>query len=374
MVEWRHHLHACPELRYEETETSDFVAAKLAELGIEVTRGLAGTGVVGTLRCGTSPHAIGLRADMDALPIEERNTFDYRSRHAGRMHACGHDGHTTMLLGAAAYLAGTRDFDGTVQFIFQPAEEAAKGAERMLDDGLFERFPVDSVYGMHNVPMLEANHFGIRPGPMMASTDYFEITVTGKGGHAGMPHLGHDPFVAVAQVLTALQAVPSRRIAATEALVISVTKVVGGTAFNVIPDAVVIAGTIRALDATVRSRAVQALDAIAAGIGSATETRIEVKHIEGDPAVVNLPEQTERAASAAATVVGADAVDRGIEPTMGGEDFSYMLQQRPGAYIWIGGGRERAPLHTADYDFNDAILVTGAAYWASLVRQELARG
>ncbi len=374
MLAWRHHLHACPELRYEETETSGFVASWLAGFGLAVTRGLAETGVVGTLQCGTSARAIGLRADMDALPIEERNAFDYRSRHPGCMHACGHDGHTAMLLGAAAYLAETREFDGTVQFIFQPAEETAKGAKRMLDDGLFERFPVDSVYGMHNVPNLDAQHFGIRAGPMMASTDYFEITVTGKGGHAGMPHLAHDPFVAVAQVLTALQAVPSRRISPTESLVISVTKVTGGTAFNVIPDEVLIAGTIRALDPGVRSQALQALDEIAVGIGCASKTRIHVKHILGDPAVINHPAQTERAALAAAAVVGATAVDRTIAPTMGGEDFSYMLQQRPGAYIWIGGGKDRAPLHSADYDFNDAILVTGAAYWASLVQQELAHG
>lgn len=374
MLDWRHHLHAHPELRYAETATSAFVASKLSEFGIAVTRGLAGTGVVGTLRCGSSNRAIGLRADMDALPIEERNTFDYKSQNPGCMHACGHDGHTTMLLGAAAYLAEAHAFDGTVQFIFQPAEEAAKGAQRMLNDGLFERFPVDAVYGMHNMSNLDAHHFGIRVGAMMASTDYFEITVIGKGGHAGLPQLAHDPFPAVAQVLNALQTVPSRRIAATDALVISVTKVNGGTAFNVIPDEVVIAGTIRALDERVRRRAIQALDAIAEGVGCASETTIRVKHIEGDPAVINAAAQTERAALAAATVAGPDAVDRAVTPTMGGEDFAYLLQQRPGAYIWIGSGKDRAPIHSATYDFNDAILMTGAAYWCTLVQQELGHG
>lgn len=372
MTEWRRHLHAHPELGYEEVGTSAFVSDKLTEFGVEVTRGLAETGVVGTLRCGDSTRAIGLRADMDALPMEEKNDFSHKSQNAGRMHACGHDGHTTMLLGAAAYLAEARGFDGVVHFIFQPAEEGLSGGERMIEDGLFERFPVDGVYGMHNWPGLEPHCFGAMAGPVMASADFFKITVTGKGCHAAMPHLGQDPFVAVSQVLAALQAVPSRRFSATDSLVISVTQVHGGTTHNVIPDDVVIEGTVRALRAEVRDSIPGIFDDIAAGIGRATHTEIEAEYRYGYPVTVNHAEQTERAAAAASGVVGADNVSRNMDPSMGAEDFAFMLQARPGAYVWLGNGVDSASLHNPRYDFNDDILSTGAAYWTSLVQRELA--
>lgn len=371
MVEWRHFLHAHPELGYEEVETSAFVAEKLAEFGLEVTRGLAATGVVGTLRCGNSSRAIGLRADMDALPIVEANNFDYKSKNPGRMHACGHDGHTTMLLGAASYLAQARGFDGVVHFIFQPAEEGFGGGERMVKDGLFDRFPVEGVYGMHNWPGLNASDFGALAGPVMASADVFRFSVNGKGCHAAMPELGKDPFIAVSQLIAALQTLPSRRFSASDAIVVSVTKVHGGTAYNVIPDQVVVEGTVRTLRAEVRDAVGDMFNEIAAGIGSATGTHIDAEYEYGYPVTVNHADETERAAAAASAVASPDRVFRELTPSMGAEDFAYMLQARPGAYIWLGNGPS-APLHNPSYDFNDDILPTGAAYWASLVQRELA--
>lgn len=372
MTQWRHHLHAHPELGYEEVETSAFVAEKLTEFdGIEVTRGLATTGIVGTLRCGDSDRAIGLRADMDALPITELNDFDYKSRNTGCMHACGHDGHTTMLLGAAAYLSAEKNFDGTVHFIFQPAEEGLSGGEKMVEDGLFERFPVTGVYGMHNWPGLESGHFGALAGPVMASADMFNITVHGSGCHAAMPDLGHDPFIAVSQLLTALQAIPSRRVSANDSLVISVTQVHGGTTHNVIPDDVHIQGTVRALRDDVRQAMPGLFADIAKGIGAATATDIQVDYNFGYPVTVNHAAETEYAAAAAAATVGNERVARNLQPSMGAEDFAYMLQARPGCYVWLGNGSSK-PLHNPAYDFNDAILPTGAAYWANLVQQELA--
>lgn len=372
MIEWRHHLHAHPELGYEEAETSAFVAEKLSEFGIEVTRGLAKTGVVGTLRCGSSDRAIGLRADMDALPIEEKNGFSHKSQNPGCMHACGHDGHTTMLLGAAAYLAEARGFDGVVHFIFQPAEEGLGGGEKMIEDGLFDRFPVDGVYGMHNWPGLDPHNFGAMAGSVMASADVFKFTISGKGCHAAMPELGHDPFIAVSQILAALQAVPSRRISANDSLVISVTQVHGGTTHNVIPEQVRIEGTVRALRDEVRNSVPQIFNDIARGIGAATHTDIDAEYRYGYPVTVNHAEETERAAAAASATVGAEHVARNLQPSMGAEDFAYMLQARPGSYIWLGNGKDSAPLHNPGYDFNDDILPTGAAYWASLVQRELA--
>lgn len=372
MTEWRHYLHAHPELGFEETETSAFVAEKLTEFGLDVTTGLAETGVIGTLRCGDSNRAIGLRADMDGLPMEEKNEFSHKSQNPGRMHACGHDGHTTMLLGAAAYLAEVRGFNGVVHFIFQPAEEGLGGGDRMVKDGLFDRFPVDDVYGMHNWPGLDAHHFGALIGPTMASADFFKITVSGQGGHAAMPHLGRDPFVAVSQLLSALQAVPSRRFSATDSLVISVTQVHGGSAYNVIPDDVVITGTVRALRDEVRDAVEDILNEIAEGIAKATETDIQTEYQYSYPVTINHANETECAAAAASALVGPDSVHRGMNPSMGAEDFAFMLHARPGAYIWIGNGLDGAFLHNPTYDFNDDILSTGTAYWASLVHRELA--
>lgn len=370
MIEWRHYLHARPELGFEEKETSAFVAEKLTEFGLDVTRGLAETGVVGTLRCGHSDRAIGLRADMDALPIEEQNGFEHKSHNPGRMHACGHDGHTTMLLGAAAYLTQVQGFDGVVHFIFQPAEEGYGGGERMVKDGLFDRFPVEGVYGMHNWPGMDVQNFGAIAGPTMASADVFKFTVNGKGGHAAMPEQCKDPFIAVSQLIAALQTVPSRRFSANDSIVVSVTKVHGGTAHNVIPDQVMVEGTVRTLRAEVRDAIGGIFNEIAAGIGSATGTTIDAEYEYGYPVTVNHADETERAAAAATAVAGSDNVYRQLTPSMGAEDFAYMLQARPGAYVWIGNGPS-APLHNPAYDFNDDILPIGAAYWASLVQREL---
>lgn len=372
MVAWRHHLHAHPELAYEEFETSDFIAGKLEEFGIEVTRGLASTGVIGTIKQGESNRAIGLRADMDALPMQENNDFAHKSQNTGCMHACGHDGHTAMLLGAAAYLAEHGDFDGTVHFIFQPAEEAYGGGDRMVKEGLFEKFPVDGIYGMHNWPGLDERHFGVLNGPVMASVDEFKITVTGVGGHAAMPNLVHDPFVALNQVLAALYAIPSRRFSATDSLVISVTQVHGGTANNVIPDEVVIMGTVRTLRDGVRSAIEPILNDMAAGIAQATATSVTVDYERGYPVTTNHDNEAEKSAAVAAELVGVSNMHRTLLPSMGAEDFAYMLQACPGSYIWLGNGKDSAPLHNTSYDFNDGILATGAAYWANLAQRELA--
>lgn len=371
MTQWRHYLHAHPEIGFEEQTASGVVAETLKEAGLEVTTGLAKTGVVGTLRCGSSDKAIGLRADMDALPMEEGNTFDHRSQNPGRMHACGHDGHTTMLLGAATYLAETRDFDGTVHFIFQPAEEGLGGGDLMVKEGLFEQFPVEAVYGLHNWPGLEIGTFGVHDGPVMGSADFFTITVTGQGCHAAMPHLGVDPFSALKQLLAELQAVPSRRFIAQETPVISVTQVHGGSAFNVIPDEVVISGTIRTLSETVRQAIEPIFNDIAAGIGQATGCRIAVDYQYGYPATTNDSDEAGRSARAAMATVGEEQVSQSLAPSMAAEDFAYMLQARPGCYVWLGNGSDSASLHNTAYDFNDDILTTGAAYWVNLVRQEL---
>ncbi|MDA3922223.1 MAG: M20 family metallopeptidase [Salinisphaera sp.] len=370
--EWRRDLHAHPEIGFEEERTANFIADRLEEFGIETTRGLAGTGIVGTLRNGSSQRAIGLRADIDALPMDEDNTFAHRSQNPGRMHACGHDGHTTMLLGAARYLAEHRDFDGTVHFIFQPAEEGLGGGKRMIEDGLFEQFPVDGVYGMHNWPGLATGRFGICAGAIMASCDFFDLTITGKGGHAAMPHLGVDPFVAVGQLLSQLQSLPARRFNASRSpAVVSVTQVHGGSAYNVIPDTVKISGTVRALDEETRRAIEPMFQDMAAGIGRATGTTIGVDYRYINAATFNHAAETENAARGAAQLVGENRVDRDLGPSMGAEDFAYMLEATPGAYIWLGNGENSAALHNTSYDFDDSISPLGAAYWVELTRSLL---
>src|SRR5216684_2735262 len=348
LAAWRHEIHAHPETAFEEKRTADFVASRLQDFGIEVHRGLAGTGVVGTLR-GTRPggRAIALRADMDALHIHEKNGVPYVSTNPGKMHACGHDGHTTMLLGAARYLAETRNFAGTVHFIFQPAEENEGGGRVMVEQGLFEKFPVEAVYGMHNWPGMPAGKFAMRAGPMMASFDIFEITVTGKGTHAALPHLGIDPMVAAAQITTALQTIASRSTSPLESVVVSVTQIHGGDTWNVIPDQVVLRGTARTFKPKVQ-------DAVEAGIRRIAEGT---------------------AAAIAAEIVGDANVDRELQPTMGSEDFAFMLQAKPGAYVFIGNGTgdKSVGLHNPHYDFNDEILPIGASYWARLVECVLAK-
>ncbi|WP_405232350.1 M20 aminoacylase family protein [Lentisalinibacter salinarum] len=373
LTAWRHHIHAHPELAYEEKATSDFVAEKLAGFGLEVHRGLGVTGVVGTLRAGNSDRAIGLRADMDALPIQELNEFEHRSRHEGCMHACGHDGHTTMLLGAAEHLAADPDFDGVVHFIFQPAEEGRAGAKAMIEDGLFERFPVESVYGMHNWPGLPVGEFAVRVGPQMAASDKFEITVRGRGGHAAMPHQTIDPVVTAAHIITALQSLASRNTEPTDSVVVSVTVLRGGETFNVIPDEVVLKGTARTLTPESRDRIERDIARVAAGVAEGFGARAETTYYRTYPPTVNTPDEAEIAARAAAAVAGAGNVHRDLPPTMGGEDFAFMLEEKPGCYLWLGNGPGEGGcmLHNARYDFNDEALPIGVAYWVSLVGELL---
>lgn len=369
----RRDLHRHPELAFEETRTADVVARELAAAGIEVVRGLARTGVVGTLRAGSGDKSIALRADMDCLPLAELNEFAHRSSAQGRMHACGHDGHTTMLLGAARHLAATRKFDGTVHFIFQPAEELAGGGKVMVEEGLFDRFPAKSVYGMHNLPGLEAGQFAMRIGPIMAAIDEFDITVRGEGGHAAFPHLAVDPVLAQAHVVTALQSVVARQVDPLDNAVLTVTQVHGGDAYNVIPESVVLRGTVRSFRAEVQERAHAALQKIAQQVCAAFGARAEVVYRRLYPATVNTAAEVARAARAATRVVGEKNVETNTAPLIASEDFAYMLQARPGAYIFIGNGAGEGScmLHNPRYDFNDEILTLGASYWVSLVEQEL---
>ncbi len=375
--EIRHDIHAHPELGFEEDRTSEIVAGRLAAWGIEVHRGLARTGVVGVVsgRRSASGRAVGLRADMDCLPIRETTGLPYRSRHEGRMHACGHDGHTTMLLGAARYLAATRAFDGTAYLIFQPAEEGGGGGQKMVQEGLFERFPADQIYALHNWPGLPPGKMAVRAGAMMAATDEIQITVRGKGGHAAMPHLTVDPVLLSAHIITALQSVPSRNINPVDALVISVcsmqTSQVG--AFNILPDSVTLIGTVRSFRPETRDMVEARIKQIVTGIAGSLGGSAEVNYQRGYPATVNAAREAEFAAQVGEKVFGPENVVRDADPTMGGEDFSYMLQQRPGAYVWLGqgGGPSGCFLHNPGYDFNDEIIPLGAGYLAALVEESL---
>ncbi len=374
MAAWRHDLHAHPELGFEEHRTSDVVAAKLESFGIEVHRGLAGTGVIGVLKNGSSDRTIGLRADMDALPILERGEGyrAHRSTNDGVMHACGHDGHTTMLLGAAKYLAETQNFDGTVHFIFQPAEEGKGGGDRMVKEGLFDQFPCDTVWGMHNIPGIAVGSFAVAPGPMMAARDNFEITIQGRGSHGAMPHHGVDPVLVGAHLVMALQSITSRNLDAQAALVISVTQFHAGHAFNVVPDEIVLRGTCRVFDPEVQNSLPERITTIMNGVCATFGATGTLNYISGYPATINDPDQAAVAADVAETLAGPARVDRNPQPVMGAEDFSYMLNQRPGAYIWAGNG-DTAGVHHPDYDFNDDLLPHGASYWAQLVEDRLAR-
>ncbi|WP_028793459.1 M20 aminoacylase family protein [Thalassobaculum salexigens] len=374
MTAWRHDLHTHPELGFEEHRTSDVVAAKLESFGIEVHRGIAGTGLVGVLKSGCSGRTIGLRADMDALPILERGEDDrpHRSVNAGVMHACGHDGHTTMLLGAAKYLAETKNFDGTVHFIFQPAEEGKGGGDKMVQEGLFDRFPCETVFGMHNIPGIPVGSFAVSEGPMMAARDNFEITIKGRGSHGAMPHHGVDPVLVGAHMVMALQSITSRNLDPQKALVLSVTQFHAGHAFNVVPDDMVLRGTCRVFDPDVQNSLPERITKIMDGVCATFGATAELNYIRGYPATINDPEQAEVAAGIADRVAGADRVDRAPTPMMGAEDFSYMLNQRPGAYIWAGNG-DTAGVHHPDYDFNDEALPHGASFWAQLVEDRLKR-
>jgi hippurate hydrolase len=372
LVAWRRDIHAHPETAFEEVRTAALVAERLEAFGVEVHRGLAGTGVVGVLRGKRDGGGtIGLRADMDALHIDEQTNLPHRSTTPGKMHACGHDGHTTMLLGAAKYLAETRDFAGTVYFVFQPAEENEGGGRRMVEEGLFERFPMDAVYGLHNWPGLPVGAIGVRPGAVMASFDIFEITVTGHGAHAAMPHQGTDPVVAAAAIVTALQTIASRNTDPADAVVVTVTQIHAGDTWNVIPEEAVLRGTARAFTPHVQDAIEPAIERIAQGVAAAHGARAELRYERRYPPTVNSAAEAERSAGVAAALVGEKGVVRDRNPSMGAEDFAFMLQEKPGAYIWLGAGEEHPNLHSPAYDFNDEILTLGASYWARLVETAL---
>ena len=376
----RHDLHAHPELAFTETRTSDLVAEKLGTWGIEVHRGLARTGVVGVIKGKTNfgGRGVGLRADMDCLPIQETGTVSYRSRHEGRMHACGHDGHTTMLLGAARYLAETRNFDGIAYVIFQPAEESGAGGHVMLREGLFEKFPANEIYALHNWPGLAPGKIAVGAGPMMAATDEVQITVRGKGGHGAMPHLVVDPVVACAQIITALQTIASRNVEPTDAVVVSIcsmqTSQVG--AFNVVPESVRLVGTVRSFRPETRELAERRLREIATKVAEALGATAQVDYMRGYPATVNSAREAAFAASVGERIFGRGNVITDPTPTMGGEDFSYMLAERPGAYVWLGqgGGPGGCFLHNPNFDFNDEVIPLGAGYLAALVEHALPLG
>jgi amidohydrolase len=375
MTAWRRDIHAHPELGFEETRTSDLVAAKLAAFGCEVHRGLGKTGVVGTLRAGPTARTLGLRADMDALPIEEANTSAHRSRHQGKMHACGHDGHTTMLLGAARYLAETRNFDGTVHFIFQPAEEGMGGAKAMIADGLFEKFPCDAIFGMHNRPGLPIGRFAVRAGPMMAAGAFFDIKVTGKGAHGARPETGIDPVMVAAHIAVALQSVVSRNVPPVETAVLSVTKIAGGDAYNVIPQTAQLAGTARAFSREVMALIETSMRRIAKGVAEGFGATAEVDFRFLFPPTVNDAREAEFAAGICNELVGADKVSRNPPLLMGSEDFSLMLEKVPGCYVNIGNGEGEGgcEVHNPGYDFNDAALPLGVSFFARLVETRLAK-
>jgi amidohydrolase len=380
MTAWRRDLHAHPELGFEETRTSGLVADKLRSWGIDVHQGLAGTGVVGTLvgrgasgARGSSGVRIGLRADMDALPMQEQNDFAHASKHPGRMHACGHDGHTTMLLGAAHCLAQSRAFAGTVHFIFQPAEEGCGGAERMVREGLFEKYPCDVVYGLHNWPAMPFGTMGLCVGPMMASMDLVSIRVSGKGGHGALPHKTIDPVVTAAHIITALQTLVSRSTSPTEAAVVSITCIEGGSAHNIIPDTVVMRGTVRSFSPAVRQELELGIRRIAENGARAFGASATVEYTQLSPAVVNAAQQVQNVIGAATAVLGAHHVHADFEPVMGSEDFAFMLQGRPGAYVFLGqaGAANSCMIHNSHYDFDDQLLPIGVSYWIRLVEQSL---
>jgi len=376
LVALRRDSHAHPELAFHETRTADLVARELAACGLEVRRGLAGTGIVATLRKGESPRAIGLRADMDALPLHEKNEFPHRSRHEGRMHACGHDGHTAMLLGAARHMAENRDrldFDGSVHFIFQPAEESEGGAAVMIEEGLFDQFPMDAVFGLHNWPGIPVGEMAVMPGPVMAGTCAFEISVRGHGCHAAMPHQGVDTLVAASQLVLALQTVVARNVHPCDSAVVSVTQIHGGEAWNIIPDDALLRGTIRTFRPEVQETVERAIERLCSGIASAFGAQIAVSFDHRYPPTVNSSAEAELCRRVAAQVFGEDKVRRSELPSMGAEDFAYMLREKPGCYVWLGNGPGTGgcTLHNPHYDFNDELLPLGIAYWTRLVEAAL---
>lgn len=377
----RRDIHAHPELCFEENRTADVVAGKLAEWGIPVLRGMGVTGVVGMIRKGASSRAIGLRADMDALPVQEINTFPHASRHEGKMHACGHDGHTAMLLGAAHHLVRHGDFDGTVYVIFQPAEEGGGGARRMMDDGLFKECPMEAVFGMHNWPGVAVGTFGVTPGPMMASSNEFEVTVRGRGSHAAQPHKGIDPIMIAVQIAQSWQTIVSRNKNPLDAGVLSITQIHAGSATNVIPDEARLIGTVRTFSTEVLDLMEKRMHDIASHTAAAFDAEIDFDFKRNYPPLINHPKETAFAVEVLRSIVGDENVDAQVEPTMGAEDFAFMLQEMPGCYVFIGNGEGQhrdmghgvgpCNLHNPSYDFNDDLLPIGATYWVQLAERFL---
>jgi hippurate hydrolase len=373
MKTWRHHLHAHPETAFEETATSAFVADKLRSFGLEVHTGLAKTGLVAVLHGTGSGNSIGLRADLDALHVQERTGASYASRNEGRMHACGHDGHTAMLLGAAAALARKKTLAGTVYFIFQPAEENEGGGRVMVEEGLFDRFPMRAVYGMHNWPRKPLGTFAMRVGPLMGAYDVFEIIVTGKGAHAAMAYTGKDPMLFAAHTINALQTIVARNLHPLDAGVVSVTQVHGGDTWNVIPQEVVLRGTVRTFKREVQDLIEERMKGIVAGVAATFDMTATLRYERRYPATVNAATETGHAIAAAAAVVGAEHVDTDPTPEMGSEDFAFMLQEKPGCYVWLGAGTgpDTPNIHSPHYDFNDDALSIGASYWVTLAEQQV---
>ncbi|HJV72939.1 MAG TPA: M20 aminoacylase family protein [Noviherbaspirillum sp.] len=377
----RRDIHAYPELCFEEQRTADLIEKKLTEWGIPVLRGMGVTGVVGIIKNGSSSRAIGLRADMDALPLQEINTFPHASKHGGKMHACGHDGHVTMLLGAAYHLSRQRDFDGTVYLIFQPAEEGGGGAKRMMDDGLFTRCPMEAVFGMHNWPGVAVGTFGVTAGPLMASSNEFEVIIRGKGAHAAQPHKGIDPIMVAIQIAQSWQTIITRNKSPIESGVLSITQIHAGSATNVIPDEAVLIGTVRTFNTGVLDLIEQRMRTIAEHTASAFEADVDFRFKRNYPPLINHTKETAFAIEVMKSIVGEQNVIADIEPTMGAEDFAFMLQEKPGCYVFIGngeGGHRDAGhglgpcnLHNPSYDFNDDLLPIGATYWVRLVESYL---
>jgi len=370
---WRHRLHARPETAFEETATSAFVADALRSFGLEVHTGIAKTGVVGVLRNGRANAGVGLRADLDALHIHEASGVPHASKVPGKMHACGHDGHTTMLLAAAKAMTQRKRFDGTAYFIFQPAEENEGGGRVMVEEGLFDRFPMQAVYGMHNWPGMPAGTFAVRAGPMMGAFDIFEIVATGKGAHAAMAYQGKDPMLFAAHAIHALQTIVSRNLHPLEGAVVSVTQVHAGDTWNVIPDDIVLRGTVRTFKKDVQDTIERRMKTIVDGIAAMFEMRVTLRYERRYPATVNSATETRHAIAAASAIVGAERVDTDPMPNMASEDFAFMLQAKPGCYLWLGSGRDEgtANLHNPRYDFNDDALAIGASYWVTLAEQRL---
>ena len=372
-VAWRRELHQMPELAFQEHRTAAFVAERLASFGLKVTTGIGGTGVVATLSRGTSSRAIGLRADMDALAIHEATGLTYASKNVGRMHACGHDGHTAMLLAAARTLAKSDEIDGTVHFVFQPAEENEGGAERMIADGLFRDFPVEAIFGMHNWPAMPIGRAGLTTGAMMAAFGIFEIEVKGKGAHGAMPHQGVDPVACVFQIGSALQTIASRNVSPMSSAVVSVTTVHGGDAWNVIPDAVKMSGTVRWFDPAIGDLIETRVKSIVHGIAAAMGCEATIDYQRRYPATINDAKEARFVQGVVRSMAPALILDEDIEPSMGAEDFAFMLLEKPGAYVWVGQGRGTgdAGLHSPRYDFNDAALPIGASLWVRLAEERL---